>query len=208
MYHLTAASMYFSSLPCRLTKVSDVTEDQELASVRPCLVGVCQFDAVFRGSYLMPGPPNIDIRDISFKLRYIMCVSQLFSRIYARFGNSPCTYVCGRESLSSCVGYWQKYRCKKYHVWYRRPRRRLVALPRKKVVYMIILQWNIIPWLNLDQFATQHLSHCKLHRLACGSCVRSHLIHQFICVLLWILLIMWYSTCTLAEGHKKKLHYE
>ena len=139
-----------------------------------------------------------------FKLRYITRVSQSFSRIYARFGNSPCTYVCGGESLSSCIGYWQKYMCKKYHVWYRRPRRRLVALPGKKVVYIIILKWNIIPWLNLDQWAMQHLFHCKLHRLACGFFVRSYLIHQFICVLLRILLIMWYSTCTLAKGQKKK----
>jgi len=84
----------------------------------------------------MLGPPNIDIRDISFKLCYIT----RFSRLYARFGNSPCTYVCGGDSLSSCVGYWQKYMCEKYHVWYSRPRRCLVALPGKKVVYIIILQ--------------------------------------------------------------------
>ena len=38
------------------------------------------------GSYLMSGPPDIDIRDISFKLRYITCVSQSFSRIYVGFG--------------------------------------------------------------------------------------------------------------------------
>ena len=32
--------------------------------------------AVTTGSYLMSGPPDIDIRDISFKLRNITCVTR------------------------------------------------------------------------------------------------------------------------------------
>ena len=36
----------------------------------------------------MPGPPDLDIRDISFKLRYITRVSQSFSRIYDGFGHT------------------------------------------------------------------------------------------------------------------------
>jgi hypothetical protein len=31
------------------------------------------------GSYLMSGPPDMDIRDISFKLRYIASVNQCYS---------------------------------------------------------------------------------------------------------------------------------
>ena len=40
----------------------------------------------------MSGPPDIDIRDISFKLRYITCVSQSFSRIYVGFGLQSCVW--------------------------------------------------------------------------------------------------------------------
>ena len=44
------------------------------------------------GSYLMSGPPDIDIRDISFKLRNITCVSQSFSRFYVGFGLQSCVW--------------------------------------------------------------------------------------------------------------------
>ena len=102
----------------------------------------------------MLGPPDIDISNISFKLRYI---SQSFSRIYARFGNSPCIW----ESLSLWIWYWQKYVCKKHPVWYHWPRWHLVALPEKKNRYIIVLWWNIMPWFNLGRCTTQHLYYCK-----------------------------------------------
>ena len=40
------------------------------------------------GSYLVSGPPNMGISDISFKLRYITRACQSFSRIYDRFGHT------------------------------------------------------------------------------------------------------------------------
>src|ERR1700691_6813151 len=43
---------------------------------------------ILLGSYLMPGPLDLDIRDISFKLCYITRVSQSFSRIYDVFGHT------------------------------------------------------------------------------------------------------------------------
>ena len=50
------------------------------------------------GSYLVPGPPNLDIRDISFKLRYITRVSQSFSRSYDGFGHTEVEqWFCLRE---------------------------------------------------------------------------------------------------------------
>ena len=49
-------------------------------------------DLQVRSSYLMSGPPDIDIRDISFKLRNITCVSQSFSRFYVGFGLQSCVW--------------------------------------------------------------------------------------------------------------------
>ena len=46
----------------------------------------------------MPGPPDLDIRDISFKLCYITRVSQSFSRIYDGFGHTEVEqWFCLRE---------------------------------------------------------------------------------------------------------------
>ena len=104
----------------------------------------------------------IDIRDTSFKLCYIACVDQSFSRIYVRFGLQ--LYVWWGEPVR-----------------YYRLRWHLVVLPWKKVVYIIVLWWNIMPGFNLDQCTIQHLS-LKLHMLAYKFCVRSCLIHWFICI--------------------------
>jgi hypothetical protein len=39
-------------------------------------------------SYLMLGPPDLDIKDMSFKFHYIMNVSQSFSNVYDGFGHA------------------------------------------------------------------------------------------------------------------------
>ena len=150
----------------------------------------------------MPGPPDIDIRDISFKLRYITRVSQSFSRIYARFGNSPCICVCSGESLSLWIGYWQKYMCKKHPVWYHWPRWHLVG---KKNRYIIVLWWNIMPWFNLGRCATQHLYHCKTTQVGMWL-LRLQSLDSLICLCIaekFVIIIMRFSIFTLAEGPKK-----
>ena len=58
--------------------------------------------------------PDIDIRDISFKLCYITCISQSFSRIYVGFGLQSCVWwgepvgldknACVRSILCGIIG--------------------------------------------------------------------------------------------------------
>jgi hypothetical protein len=57
----------------------------------------------------MLGPPDFDIRDISFKLHHIMRVSQSYSRIYDGFGHTEVEkwlYLCEGGHMM----FWSVYR--------------------------------------------------------------------------------------------------